>query len=220
MIKIFIVDNSIDIINYFTSILEKEDGFCVVGNATSGAESVAKILEVSPDIVLMDIQMETMTAGIEAVAEIRKVNQEIKFAMLTIHLEDDLIFQAYTVGAMDYIIKTASIVQIINSIRNIYTNTLYLRPEIATKLLSEFVKMRNNKTDTDYAYDIVRKLTNSEFEVLKLVAQNYTYRQIADMRYVTEGTIKLQANNILKKTGEKKIKNVVSILKNANVFNE
>ncbi len=217
-ISVVIVDNASDIINYFSGILSKEMDMEVIGSATSGESSVPLILEKNPDVVLMDIQMETMTAGIEAIAKIRETNENIKFIVLTIHQEDDLLFKAYTAGAMDYLLKTSSISQIVTSIRNTHENNLLLRPEIAQKILSEFVRLQNMQSSLIDTLNIVNKLTNSEFEILRLVCEGYTYKKIAQLRYVTEGTVKLQANKLLKKFDKKSIKEIASLVKQTRIL--
>ncbi len=217
-IKVVIVDNAIDIINYFSGILSNEMDMEVIGTAISGAESVPLILAKKPDVVLMDIQMETMTAGIDAIASIHEIDDTIKFIVLTIHQEDDLLFKAYTAGAMDYLLKTSSISQIVTSIRNTHQNNLLLRPEIAEKILSEFVRLQNMQSNLIDTLNIVNKLTNSEFEILRLVCEGYTYKKIAQLRYVTEGTVKLQANKLLKKFDKKSMKEIASLVKQTKIL--
>lgn len=217
-IRVVIADDFSDILNYFKMILSREADMEVVGTAGSGEEAIQVSLSCKPDIVLMDVQMETELAGIEAVKRIKESLPKTKIIMLTIHEEDDILFKAYGVGAMDYIIKTSSIVEIITSVRNVFQNTLSLRPEIAGKILEEFSRMQNEQTSLIYTLNIVSKLTNSEFEVLRAINNGATYRQIAEDRVVEEVTIRTQAANVMKKFGKNNMKEIVRQLEQLKIF--
>ncbi|GAA0179552.1 response regulator transcription factor [Clostridium sediminicola] len=217
-IKIVIVDDMKNIVDYFKMILNNEPDMEVIGTANSGIEGVKVVKEQKPDVVLMDIQMESRMAGIEAIKLIKEELANVKIIVLTIHQEDELLFAAYSSGAMDYIVKTSSVVKILQSIRNVYNNQLSLRPDIAEKILGEFTRLRNAQSSLIETLNIVSKLTNSEFEILKAVYNGCKYKQIAKQRYVEEITIRGQVNKILKKFQEKKMKDVVKKLKQLNFF--
>lgn len=215
-IKLLIVDDMADIREYFQMILSREPDIEVIGLATSGIEAVQKAKELKPDVILMDVQMETRTAGIDATVEIKKDNPYIKIIILTIHEEDEYIFQAYCAGVMDYIVKTDSISQILNSIRTVYTNKLMLRPGVANKIIDEFTRMKTQQTSLIYVLNIVSKLTNSEYDILKSFYEGGTYKSIAAARYVSISTVKSQVNSILKKFEMKTMKDVIKLLKQIN----
>lgn len=211
-IKLLIVDDMTDIREYFNMILSKEPDITVVGLASSGIEAVQKARELKPDVILMDIQMETRTAGIDATNAIRVINPDIKVIILTIHEEDEYLFQAYCAGVMDYIVKTDSISQIINSIRTVYSNQLMLRPGIADKIIEEFSRLKSQQQSMLYILNIISKLTNSEFEILKCFYEGNTYKTISETRFVSPATVKSQVNSILKKFEMKSMKEVVKLL--------
>ncbi|MBN1777826.1 MAG: response regulator transcription factor [Clostridiales bacterium] len=144
-IRILIVDDNPEIRDYFISILAHEADMDVIGCASSGLEAVQKALEMKPDIVLMDIQMETRTAGITASDRILKSVPGVKIIILTILEDDNLLFQAYCAGVIDYIVKTDSISQILTSIRNANNNQLVLRPKYAEKLIEELSRVKEEQ---------------------------------------------------------------------------
>ncbi|MDF2908553.1 MAG: two component transcriptional regulator, LuxR family [Herbinix sp.] len=215
-IKILIVDDMTDIREYFNMILSREPDIVVAGLASSGVEAVQKARELKPDVILMDIQMETRTAGIDATHSIRAIDPNIKVIILTIHQEDEYLFQAYCAGVMDYIVKTDSISQIMNSIRTVYSNQLMLRPGIADKIIDEFSRLKTQQISLIYTLGIVSKLTNSEFEILKCFYEGSTSKIISETRYVSPATVKSQVNSILKKFEMKSMKEVVKLLKQLN----
>ncbi|QHQ60802.1 response regulator [Anaerocolumna sedimenticola] len=211
-IKVLIVDDMKDIREYFSMILSKEADLEVVGIASSGLEAIQCAKELNPDVILMDIQMETRTAGIDATNAIKTIKPNIRVVILTIHEEDEFLFQAYCAGVMDYIVKTDSITQIINSIRNVYINKLMLRPNIAEKIIDEFTRLKTQQKSLLYAFHIISKLTNSEFEILKCFYEGNSYKTIAETRFVSQATIKSQVNSILKKFEMKNMKDVIKLL--------
>ncbi|RED77592.1 response regulator transcription factor [Cohnella phaseoli] len=218
MIKVAVTDDIEDIRDYFRMIIDREQDMEAVGVASDGEEAVQLAREVRPDIMLMDIEMETEDAGIRAIQRIKGELPEIKIIVLTIHEEDDVMFKAYGAGALDFIVKTSSIADIVNSIRSAHRNSLFMRPEIAEKILGEFAKLRNEKDSLIYTLNIVSKLTTSEFEIVRSIYNGLTYRNIAKERSVEEVTIRTQVNKILKKFNQSSMKEVVANLRELKIF--
>lgn len=208
MIRILTADDNAEIRSYFSNILAHEPDMELLGCAASGAEAVRMALQLQPDIVLMDIQMETRVAGIAASKQILAQLPQTKIIILTILEDDDLLFQAYCAGVIDYIIKTDSVSQILTSIRNAYQNQLILRPKYAEKIIDELKRVREEQTSLLYSLNILTKLSNSEFEVLKCLYRGMNARQIAESRCVSLGTVKTQIHSILQKFGLKSVSDV------------
>lgn len=212
MIRILMADDNPEIRGYFRSILSREPDFEVVGDVDSGEECIRLARELRPDIILMDIQMETETAGIDATRVIHETLPECKIIILTIHSDDEMLFRAYSSGAMDFIVKTDSITKIISSIHSVNQNQMQLRSDVAAKIVSEFQRIKNEQASLLDILDILTKMTNSEFEVLCCIYNGDSYREVAKTRFVSEATIKSQINSILKKFGMKRMKDVIAIL--------
>ncbi len=212
-IKVMMVDDIEDIREYFGSILEKEPDMELVAKAGSGAESIALAKELKPHVILMDILMESPTAGLEAAEQILEDNPDIKIIILTIQEDDNLLFQAYCVGVMDYILKTDSVSYITDSIRNVYQNQFLLRPHVAQKIVGELTRLKEQQKSLLYVFNIMSSLTNSEFEILCLFFNGSNSRDIAKSRFVSSTTIKSQINSILHKFKMRNMKEVVHLLK-------
>ena len=219
MIRIAIIDDMVDILDYFTVALSHEADIEIVGSATNGNDGVRLVLEKRPDVVLMDIQMEHKEAGIEAISKIKKEWNEAKVIVLTIHDDDEQLYNAFAAGAVEYILKTASIGEILNSIRSVYSDQLSLRPEISQKILKEFSRMKSYHSSMLYVVNILSKLSTSEYEVLCAVRNGDTYRKIAKDRCVEEVTVRTQVSRILKKTGFSNMKTAIKKLEELNLFN-
>ncbi len=212
-IKILIADDNKEIRDYFENILSHEPDMEVLGSVASGHEAINFVASQEPDIILMDIQMETRTAGIDATTQILAKHPSTKVVIITILEDDDLLFRAYCAGVMDYIIKTDSITQVLSSIRNVYKNQLILRPQYAEKIIEELSHVKEQQKSLLYFMNILTKLSNSEFEILKSLYLGMTYKQISEMRYVSTVTIKSQIHSILKKFEMRSIKEVIKELK-------
>ena len=206
-------DDSPEIRSYFANMISHEADMELAGTASSGAEAVQMVRELRPDIILMDIQMETRVAGISASKQILTEFPGTRIIILTILEDDDLLFQAYCAGVIDYIIKTDSISQILTSIRNAYQNQMVLRPRYAEKIIQELKRVREEQNDLLHGLNILTMLSNSEFEVLKCLYQGMNARQISESRYVSQGTVKSQIHSILKKFDMKSVSDVVRHLK-------
>ena len=212
-IRVMMADDSPEIRSYFANMISHEADMELAGTASSGAEAVQMVRELRPDIILMDIQMETRVAGISASKQILTEFPGTRIIILTILEDDDLLFQAYCAGVIDYIIKTDSISQILTSIRNAYQNQMVLRPRYAEKIIQELKRVREEQNDLLHGLNILTMLSNSEFEVLKCLYQGMNARQISESRYVSQGTVKSQIHSILKKFDMKSVSDVVRHLK-------
>lgn len=211
-IKVFICDDTPEVVRYFSMALEQEKGMEVVGTAYSAAEAYSRIIKAKPHIVLMDIQMETGEAGIELTERLKNVNPDIKVIIITIHQKDDLIFKAYTAGAIDYIQKTATIQEIIRAIREVYNNTLAMRPSVTRTILDEFSRLKKQEESMLLLVNLISTLTNAEMDVLLAFCEGKKRNTIAKERFVEISTINKQVTSILHKTGYKSMKILVKTL--------
>ena len=216
VIGVLIADDAKEIADYFAGIIRQEEDMKVLALAGSGEEAVAKAMALNPQIVLMDIQMETKTAGIDAIKQIREYNPAIKVIILTIHSRDDLIFKAYTAVAMDYIIKTSPVEDILKSIRAASSNSLLLRPEIANKIMEESQRISEKQSKIKEVLKVMMIISNTEFEIIRMAYDGYSYREMAERRFVEETTIRSEIYRILKKFNKRKMKDVILLLKEIN----
>jgi DNA-binding NarL/FixJ family response regulator len=177
-------------------VLESEEGIEVVAEAEDGAEAVAKAEELAPDVVLMDVRMPRVS-GIEATRSIADSVPTAKILMLTVSDEEDDLYDAIKAGAAGYLLKEISIEEVATAIRAVVSGQSLISPSMASKLLSEFTNLAK-KADERQALPTPR-LTERELEVLKLVAQGMSNREIASELYISENTVKNHVRNILEK---------------------
>lgn len=217
-IKILICDDLQNIIDYFSMIIQSDPALELVGTAHSANEAIALSEAKSPDIVLMDIQMENGEAGILATKQIKEKNPKIKVIIVTVHEEDALLFKAFSAGAEDYIIKTQPQETILQSIHDVYHNQLALRPEIAAKLREEFIRLQKKQSSLMYTINLVSHLTNAEFEILRMLYAGMSRREISKKRFVELTTINTQVAKILSKMECNSTKELLRTLKELNIF--
>lgn len=211
-IKIMVVDDMQDIREYFSLVLSHEPKFEIVGQASSGKEAVAKAMRLKPDVILMDIQMESDTAGIEATEIIARELPETKIIMLSVHDDDENIVKSFMAGASDYVTKTSGFRIVIDTICD-NVNGSAMETIKNKVLVNEMIRMKNERNSLIYMVTVISRLTKSEFQILKFCYHGYSYAEIAEMRFVEEETIRSFVSKILKKANSKSMKSLVDNLK-------
>ncbi len=216
-IKVLLAEDMDPIRKKYVKIITGALDMEVVADVDSGKAAVEAFRNTHPDVVLMDIEMETPDAGIRAAQTILQENPSVKVIILTVYEEDELIFTAFQIGVCDYILKNAHTEEILQSIRNAYENKSPLRPEIASRILGEFKRVRSYETSFLYAVNIVSTLTTTELEILGLVLDGKSRKDICELRNVEMSTVKTQIHNILVKFGKSNMDEVTKLITELNL---
>mgnify|MGYP000234311951 CR=1 FL=1 len=209
-IKVMIVDDIPSLCHRYQDIFEHTPDMNVVSVAHNGYEAVLKSAVTRPDVILMDIEMESRYAGITATQQILSELPEIKIIILTVYEEDELVFSAFRLGACDYVLKNASNEEIVNAVTSAYRGQSPIRPEIADKIRSEFRRVKTYESSFLFMLNILSTLTPKELDTLYLLSTGYNKRQICEMRCVEMSTVKSQVHSILKKFNKKKISEIIT----------
>lgn len=178
------------------TILELDGGeppFEIIGEAADGEEAVRQARKLSPDVVLMDIQMPRQN-GVQATAAITTTLPATRVIILTTFDSEDYVFEAIKAGAMGYLLKDTPATELAATIRRVQQGESFIQPQVATKLLMEFGR-RGTITRGPASED--EDLSQRELDVLKLLAQGASNREIANRLVLAEGTIKNHVSNIL-----------------------
>lgn len=171
------------------TILELEPGLRVAGEAADGEEGLRLALALRPAIVLMDVQMPKLN-GVEATAALCAAWPEARVIILTTFDRDDYVFQGIRAGAVGYLLKDAPAEQLIRTIRRVHAGEVFIQPEIAARTLRELVRPQDAPLEA---------LSDREREVLVLLAQGASNREIAARLVISEGTVKNHVSSILAK---------------------
>lgn len=186
-IRILLVDDHKVVRQGLRMFLGLEEDFEIVGEAVNGREAIEKAREALPDVILMDLLMPEMD-GLAAITTIRKELPEIEVIALTSVLEDRLIYEAIRVGAIGYILKNTEPEELNAAIRAAYAGQVQLSPQVAQRLMRE-VRLPENP----------ESLTEREMDVLLLLAQGLSNREIGNKLSIGEKTVKTHVSNILSK---------------------
>lgn len=192
-IKILIADDHPVVREGLNSMLSREVDFKVIGEAKDGAETVNKVAELRPDVVLMDLRMPEMD-GVEAMRRIRTTDPQVKFIILTTYSDDDYIFSGIEAGARAYLLKDAPREELFKAIRSVYRGESLIQPVVASKLLDRFSQLSRRTPSGE-------ELSERELEVLCLMAKGAANKEISAELKIAQSTVKTHITNIFQKLG-------------------
>ena len=166
----------------------------IVGEGRTGEETVRLVEDLVPDIVLLDITMPGLS-GIDAARLIKTASPRTGVIMLTVHADEEFLFEAIKAGAMGYLLKDASPDDLVRAIRLIYGGEGLLAPSMAAKVMREFARTREAKE----LAGVLNPLTQREIEILQHVAEGLANKEIAHKLSISERTVKNHLSNIMEK---------------------
>ena len=191
-ITVLIVDDHGIVRQGLRKYLDLHENITIVGEAENGFAALEKLNQFTPDIVLMDLVMPEMD-GIEATQKIIAAHPNIKVIVLTSFTEDDKVFSAIKAGAVGYLLKDVSPPDLAKAIQAVHSGETHLHPDITKKLMNQFV---NPKSGTEI---IPENLTPREMEVLQLVAQGLSNKELGKELTISEKTVKTHLSSIYSK---------------------
>lgn len=203
-IKLMLVDDQSLIREGLSMILSLSDDLQIIGEASNGVEAVKILDTIRPDIILMDIRMPKMD-GVEATKIIMNKYPHIRIIILTTFSEDHYIYEGLKNGAVGYILKDLESKEIIRGIKTVHEGNVLLQPEVATKLVKIITgdnTSQNGNVDANDSNNLIGKyeqLTDREEEIAKLVSCGKSNKEISEMLFITEGTVKNNITKILAK---------------------
>ncbi len=205
-IKIILADDHQIVRDGIKALLEKEDNIKIIDEAADGKELLEKIKQHKPDIVLMDISMPEIS-GIEATKILSTQEPDIKVLILSMYLNEDFILDAIKAGAKGYLPKNTTKLELIDAINTINSGNNFFSQKVSSVIINSYVKKEQNE---DGEKIITKKLTSREIEILKLFAEGYTNKEIADNLFISIRTVESHKNHIMKKFN---VKNTVQLIK-------
>lgn len=190
-IRVLVVEDHEIVRKGIRALLSKERGIQVIGEAANGADAVALAQSLKPDVILMDLVMPGMD-GIEATRRITAAQPDARILVLTSFAADDKVFPAIKAGALGYLLKDTSPTELIEGIRQVHQGQPSLDSSIALKVLQEMGHPTEEAPATN-------QLTEREEQVLRLIAQGKSNREIAQELSIAEITVSKHMTNILAK---------------------
>ncbi len=198
-INVMLVDDQVLLREGLKTIINLQNHMEVIGEASNGKEALALLKEMAIDVILMDIRMPEMD-GIEATLKIKRDYPSIAIIVLTTFNEESLIIDALVSGADGYLLKDIDAEHLVKAIEDAYNGNLLLPTKVATVLASRLSGHHTNPS-THIGFGIAEELTERELEVGRLLSEGMTNKQIANMLFLSEGTVKNYISEIYKKLG-------------------
>ncbi len=192
-IRVLLVDDHAVLRAGLRALLTVEPDIDVAGEAANGREAIQKAQTLKPDVVVMDISMPEMD-GLTASRAIRDMGLPCRIIVLTVHVEDDYLFQALQAGATSYILKSSADTELIEAIRMAARGEVFLYPTAVRRLLSHYVKGNNENGSSQF-----ESLSEREKEVLKHTAEGYTNHEIAEKLVISTKTVDTYRQRIMEK---------------------
>jgi two-component system response regulator NreC len=193
-IRVLIVDDHTILRAGLRMLLNAHSDIEVVGEASDGNQAVASAQRLAPDVILMDIAMPECN-GIEATRQIKRLMPETRVLVLTMHENEEYLFQVLRAGASGYILKEAADTELVTAIRIVYSGRFYLSPSAQSIMVGDYLqRVRAGEERDSYS-----ALTEREREILKLVAEGYTNNQIAERLVISPKTVDTHRTHIMDK---------------------
>lgn len=198
------------------SLTEEED-FLVVGDSATGSGIVELAHDVPFDLILMDVEMETARAGIDAAAKILESFPEAKIIFLTAYETEATILASMAVGPVDYVVKSETYDELFQHIRNAYQGKPVLSQDIQQVLLQEYSRLRDSEKSLLFFMHNISDLTPAELDLIRWLLKGKTVREIAKERFVTQATVKSQITVLLRRFGCTRTKQIVKMIRDHNL---
>ncbi len=176
------------------TLIESTEDIQVTGEAGDGQESLRKIEELQPDVVILDIAMPGLT-GIEIAKRLPKIAPKTKSFILTMHGDTFFALESLKAGALGFMLKEESFDMLINAIRTVHKGKIFVTPSLEAPVLKDLVAREKHTPDKGKT----TLLTNREREILQMVAEGMTNQEIADKLYISISTVDTHRKNIMSK---------------------
>jgi len=176
------------------ALLASHSEFDVVGDAEDGLAAIKSVKDLNPDVVIMDLSMPKMN-GVAAIKEIKRAAPNTKIVVLTVHKNEEYILASFQAGSDGYVLKYASHEELVSAIRMVLKGQPYLSPAVSAVVLEAYLEGQKGCS----VQSSFRALTARETEVLKLIAEGYKNKQIADLLGISVKTVERHRANLMKK---------------------
>jgi len=195
-IKILLVDDQPLFREGLRTLLSVHPDFEVVGEAGNGGEAIKLARSLLPMVVLMDLQMPVLD-GVAATRRLHEEQPDCRVIVLTTFDDDEMVFDGLRAGAVGYLLKDAPSEKLAEAIRVAARGETFLQPSVAAKVVAEFARLSRKTIAT--ANPVSESLSEREIEILRLIANGASNREIASTLFLAEGTVKNHVTNILGK---------------------
>jgi len=185
-------------------ILEENSNLEISAEVGDGLELLSVLQKINPDMIILDVSMPNLR-GIEAIPEIRRIRPNVKVLMLTMHKEEDYLYQAISAGANGYLLKDDAEKELFSAIEHIKNGKIYISPSLADQSMQNWARLRRGEDDSHTS----ESLTVREREILKLIAEGKSNKEIGDLLYISVRTVERHRANMMSKLNIRKTAELV-----------
>ena len=208
-IKIAICDDMNYICEYFSIVLKANEAFDVVGTANNREEVTALAKEKMPDVILLDLNFDKTNLGIEMIPELKEINPQCKIIIITVHDQGNLILEAISKGADNYLLKDLPVEELEKAIIDTYKNKIGTFQRLLYSIADEANTLQRRQQSLLYIMSKISTLSPREYEVLQQLYLNKTYAEISEFLIIEKVTVRSYVSNILKKMGYANCKSMI-----------
>lgn len=205
-IRILLADDHALIRSGIATLLQSSADFSIIGEAKDGEEAIQKAKELNPDVIVIDLSMPKLS-GIEATKIIKKKYPHIRVLVLTMHENEEYVYQILKSGAGGYVLKSAGKEELSSAIRAVARGEKFFSPRVSQIMAEGYLRRAEGDEVKEWQSDV--PLTRREKEILALVANGLTNQQIADQLYISPRTVDTHRTNIMQKLNIHDVVNLV-----------
>ncbi|MCU7797312.1 MAG: response regulator transcription factor [Candidatus Thiodiazotropha sp. (ex Semelilucina semeliformis)] len=177
------------------ALLTSNPDFEIIGEADNGRDAIRRVIELKPDLVIMDLSMPGMN-GMDAVREIKDRMPEVKALVLTVHSEEEYVLASLQAGANGYVLKDATHNELLVAAERVLDGKTFLSPDITEKVVNSYLNTSNVSQEPVTRWDTV---TQRERQILKLIAEGHTNKSMAEYLCISVKTVEKHRANLMKK---------------------
>ena len=202
--RVILADDHVLVRRGLRRILEENQTLEIDGEVGDGLELLSLLNKTSPDMIILDVSMPNLR-GIEAIPEIRRVRQNFKVLVLTMHNEEEYLYQAISAGADGYLLKEDAEKELFSAIESIRNGRIYISPSLADQSMQNWARMRRGED----SYQEKQPLTIRQREILKLIAEGKSNKEIGDLLCISVRTVERHRANMMSKLNVRKTAELV-----------
>jgi DNA-binding NarL/FixJ family response regulator len=202
--RVILADDHILVRRGLRRILEEKEHLEISGEVGNGLELLSLLNKMQPDLIILDVSMPNLR-GIEAIPEIRHIRPEAKVLMLTMHKEEEYLYQAISAGADGYLLKEDAEKELFSAIESIREGKIYISPGLAAQSMQNWARLRRGEDDPQHT----EELTVRQREILKLIAEGKSNKEIGDLLCISVRTVERHRANMMSKLSIRKTAELV-----------
>jgi DNA-binding NarL/FixJ family response regulator len=193
-IRIILAEDHTIVRKGLRALLENAPDIEVVAEAANGRMAIEQVAELNPDVIVMDITMPLLN-GLEATRQLKDQYPELKVVILTMHSDEEYVFQSLRAGVDGYLVKETAPLDLVKAIRAAYRGNSYLSPNISKTVIAEYIRQAEKGLEPSSLF----RLTKREREILQLVAEGTSIARIAELLHISEKTVRIHRSNLMSK---------------------